>query len=197
MKRITIIDCCQNDHDEIDEIKNYLVSRFENSDTKFDTVKLSELNIVRCTECRCCAQKKGDNPKKCFVHDEMDYVIDEIESSDSYILISDRSSIFKENKVYSKFSKRLVAYYYWPYGQTQSIPRKLNLNKKSIVINFNTGSYFVNKAFDTCKQNLKNSATAIGAKVLDALQVRPSKEGNFLSSYKHQLKLMTKKLLKA
>lgn len=197
MKRVTIIDCCQNNHHELDEITSFLVSNFENAETKFDKVKLKELNIVRCTECRCCAQKKGDEPKKCFVKDEMDYVIDEIESADAYILISDRSSAFKDNQIFNKFSQRLVAYYYWPYGQTQSVPRKLNLEKKSILINFNTGNFFINKAFDTCKTNLKNSATAIGAKVLDALQIRPHKEEKTLSLYQHQLELITQKLLRA
>ncbi|XPV52537.1 MAG: hypothetical protein ACNI3H_09190 [Halarcobacter ebronensis] len=65
------------------------------------------------------------------------------------------------------FLNSLVAYYYWPYGQTNSTPRKITLPKKSILINYNTTKYFLNHSFYTAKKYMEHASISIGAKVLD------------------------------
>ena len=147
MKKITIIDCSENINSEVDEILNFLTEHFKAVDTKFDKLRLNDLRIVTCNECKCCSQTKGENPVKCILEDEMSYVIDKIESSDSYIIISDTTSILSPNKVYDRFSKRLVAYYYLPIGEKKPVTRKADLLKKSVLINYNSSNFFRNMSF--------------------------------------------------
>ncbi len=190
---IKFIDCTETHHNDMDKIVSFLSSYFDNLKVKNYTLKLNELRIVKCTQCRCCTQKDSCEPVKCVIQDEMNEAIDQIEEADAYVILADRNNLFSKNKVHDKFSERLVAYHYWPYGQVQSTPRKITLEKTSILINYNTTKYFMNHSFYTSKVNMERTSTSIGAKVLDWQPITPKKD--LLSSYENRLKEMADKLL--
>ena len=192
MKKITIIDCSKKNDNDINKIVDFLGDNLKSQDIMFDKVKLKDLRIVKCTQCRCCTQKKGEAPIKCVLSDEMNYVLDEIESADSYIIISDTANILNNNEIYDKFSKRLIAYYYWPYGHKESIPRKVELCKKSVLINYNTSKVLKNASFNVSKEKMTNSSTAIGAEVIDSIMIKPS--SNLIEKYKEELTNLISKL---
>lgn len=191
MKKITIIDCSENIHNEVDDIVNFLTNHFKAVDTKFDRLKVSDLRVVSCKECKGCPKTKEDEELKCILEKEMSYVIDKIESSDSYIIISDTSSLLGQNKVYDKFSKRLVAYYYWPTGSRKQNPT--GLDKKSVLINYNSSNFFRNMSFSISKDKMIHSSTAIGAEVIDTMMMQPSTD--VVEKYKTRLTNMTNKLI--
>ena len=192
--RIKFIDCTEKHHNDMSKIVNYLSDYFNRLNINNSVIKLNDLKISSCTQCRVCAQKASCNPIKCFMNDEMNYAIDEIEDADAYVILSDTNALFSKNKVHSKFSQRLVAYYYWPFGQVQSTLRNTSTNKRSIIINYNTTKYFANHSFLTSKKMLKDTSLSIGAKVIDYLSIQP-KHGNLLFSYQHKLKKLATKLL--
>ena len=192
MKKITIIDCSKKNDNDINKIVDFLGDNLKSQDIMFDKVKLKDLRIVKCTQCRCCTQKKGEAPIKCVLSDEMNYVLDEIESADSYIIISDTANILNNNEIYDKFSKRLIAYYYWPYGHKESIPRKVELCKKSVLINYNTSKVLKNASFNVSKEKMTNSSTAIGAEVIDSIMIKPS--SNLIEKYNEELTNLISKL---
>ena len=190
---IKFIDSTETHHQDMDKIVNFLSSYFDTLGVKNYRLKLSELKIVKCTQCRCCTQRDSCEPVKCVFKDEMNDAIDEIEEADAYVILADRNNLFSKNKIHDKFSERLVAYHYWPYGQVQSTPRKISLEKTSILINYNTTKYFMNHSFITSKINMERTSSSIGAKVLDWLPITPKKD--LLSSYDKRLKEMADKLL--
>lgn len=190
------IDCTENSYKNVDEVISFLSEYFQDKDLEVETIKLKDLRISRCTECRVCTQKKGCDPVKCFLNDEMNQIIDEIESADAYIFITDTQSIFKKNKLFQKFSKRLVAYYYWPYGQVQSMPRKIKVSKKSILINYNS-SYFKNFSFETNQEEINQSSNAIGAQMVDSIILDSNSSGkSFFQRYKDTFSNFKQKLTK-
>lgn len=190
---IKFIDCTETYHCDIEKIVDFLRIYFNSLNIKNYTLKLSELRIVKCTQCRCCTQTTGEAPVKCFLKDEMSEAIDQIEEADAYVILADRTNLFSKNKVHAKFSERLVAYHYWPYGQDQSTPRKISLEKTSILINYNTTKYFMNHSFYTSKVNMERTATSIGAKVLDWQPITPKKD--LIKSYDKRLIQMADKLI--
>jgi len=190
---IKFIDCTETHHNDMEKIVDFLSDYFNSLKVKNYRLKLSELRIVKCTQCRCCTQKNGNEPVKCVFKDEMNDAIDEIEEADAYVILADRNNLFSKNEVHAKFSERLVAYHYWPYGQVQSTPRKITLEKTSILINYNTTKYFMNHSFYTSKVNMERTSTSIGAKVLDWQPITPKKD--LLASYKKRLIEMADKLL--
>lgn len=190
---IKFIDCTETHHKDMDTVVDFLSNYFKSLKIKSYRLKLNEMRIVKCTQCRCCTQKKGFEPVKCFLKDEMNEAIDQIEEADAYVILADRNNLFEKNKVHEKFSERLVAYHYWPYGQVQAVPRRITLEKTSILINYNTTKYFLNHSFITSKMYMEQTATSIGAKVLDWEAITPKQ--NLLLSYKDRLIEMADKLI--
>lgn len=190
---IKFIDCTETYHDNMDKIVDFLSEYFDSQGVKNYRLKLGEMKIVKCTQCRCCTLKKSDEPVKCVIKDDMNDTIEEIEKADAFVILADRNNLFSKNKVHEKFSERLVAYYYWPYSQTNSTPRRITLQKSSILINYNTTKYFMNHSFYTSKQYMEHASTSIGAKVLDWEAITPKED--LIDSYKDRLKEMADKLI--
>ena len=190
---IKFIDCTETHYKNMDKIVNFLSDYFDSMGVKTYRLKFSEMRIVKCTQCRCCTQKKGEEPVKCVIKDDLNDVIDEIEEADAYVILADRNNLFTKNKVHEKFSERLVAYHYWPYGQTQAVPRRITLQKTSLLINYNTTKYFMNHSFYTSRQYMEQTSCSIGAKVLDWEAVTP--KDNLIESYEDRFKEMADKLI--
>lgn len=190
---IKFIDCTETHHNDMDKVVDFLSNYFDSLKIKNYRLKLSEMQIVKCTQCRCCTQKDSCEPVKCVIQDEMNDAIDLIEEADAYVILADRNNLFSKNKIHEKFSERLVAYHYWPYGQVQSTPRKISLEKTSILINYNTTKYFMNHSFYTSKQYMEHASTSIGAKVLDWEAVTP--KDDLIKSYANRFKEMADKII--
>ncbi len=190
---ITFIDCSEQYHSEINTIINYLDQYFNSINIDTNILTINQYKIAKCTQCRCCTQKKGENPIKCVIKDEMSDLIDKIEKSDSYVILADRNSLFERNKIHEKFSERLVAYYYWPYGQVEAKPRRGYFSKNSILINLNTTKYFMNHSFYTSKLYMEHTSASIGARVIDWVALTPKE--NLLENYESRLKQMAYRLI--
>lgn len=190
---INFIDCTEKNHNDMDIIINYLSKYFDSFNVKYERLKYCEIQVAKCSQCRFCTQKKGENPIKCVIKDEMNDTLDKIEEADAYVILADRNNLFTKNKIHEKISERLVAYHYWPFGQKNSIPRKKTLSKYSLLINYNTTKYFMNHSFYTSKIYMEQTSNSIGAKVLDWQVITPKidLEGH----YKERLKEMADKLL--
>jgi len=190
---IKFIDCTETYYDDMDKIVDFLSEYFSSQGVKNYRLKLGEMKIVKCTQCRCCTLKKGENPVKCVIKDDMNDTIEEIEKADAFVILADRNNLFSKNKIHEKFSERLVAYYYWPYSQAHSTPRRITLPKASILINYNTTKYFMNHSFYTSRQYMEHASTSIGAKVLDWQAITPKKD--LTKYYKERLIEMADKLI--
>ena len=194
---IKFIDSTERYHEEMDGIVKYLENYLTSLDIRHYRLKLSDMKIVRCSLCRACTMQAGFDPVKCVLKDDLNDAIDQIEEADGYIILADRNNLFSQNKIHSKFVKRLVAYHYWPLGQSQSTPRRIELQKKSLLINYNTTKYFMNHTFYTAKQNMSRTSLAIGAKVVDWLAMTPNEEGPLVDKYKEELLELTYKLVRS
>lgn len=190
---VKFIDCTETYHENMDKIVNFLSEYFTSLGIKNYRLKLGEMKIVKCTQCRCCTLKKGEDPVKCVIKDDMNDTIEQIEAADAFVILADRNNLFSKNKVHEKFSERLVAYYYWPYSQDHATPRRITLPKTSLLINYNTTKYFMNHSFYTSRQYMEHASTSIGAKVLDWEAVTPKKD--LIGSYENRFKEMADKLI--
>lgn len=189
---VKFIDCTEKYHEQMDGIVNFLSNYFTSVGIKNQRIKFDELKIVKCTQCRCCTQIKGENPVKCVIKDDMNDTLEKIEEADAYVILADRNNLFTKNKIHEKVSERLVAYYYWPYTQASPTPRRVTLCKSSILINFNT-TKVINHSFITSKMYMEHTSNAIGAKVLDWQVITPEKD--LIKDYAKRLKDMADTLI--
>ncbi|MCT7582514.1 hypothetical protein N5U55_00140 [Aliarcobacter butzleri] len=183
---IKIIDCTESYNQDIEGIVTFFTNYFNALNIKSERIKFKDYRIVTCTQCRCCTQIKGEEPVKCVIKDDMNPLLDKIEKGDAYIILEDRNDLFNKNKVHEKVESRLIAYHYWPYGQTDSILRKPILKKTSILINYNTTKYFMNHSFYTTKISMEDVSASIGAEVLDWQVIIPTND--LIKDYAKRLK---------
>lgn len=193
--RVKFIDCSEKYHGDIDKIVNFLSSYFDSLGIESRRLKLNDLQIAKCTQCRCCTQKKSESPVKCVIKDDLNNALDKIEDSDRFVILADRTNLFTKNKIHEKFSERLVAYYYWPYGQVQSKLRRVVQAKSSILINYNTTKYFMNHSFYTTKVYMEQTSTSLGAKVVDWQVITPKE--NITKAYEKRLLQMANRLIES
>lgn len=192
MSKILIVNCSHKNTKQINKIIETFQNYFKSNNIESLNIPINSLRVVSCTECRVCMQVPGDEPEKCFHHDNMDDIIDILEECNAYVFLSDTNSIFSTNEVFQKFSKRLAAYYYWPYGTRNSIQRKKEHNKTSILINYNTTFGL----FAVALEQLKTNSIAIGAKPISSLTLKPTKNTNdFLDTYKSQIESSAQTLI--
>lgn len=183
MNKIVIIDSSHENRKEIDEIIDMYSKRILSNNIEAHPINVTNLRIVSCTQCKVCMQTPGETPKKCFHYDSMHDIIDIIEDSDSFIFINDTNSMFDSNKIFKKFTKRLAAYHYWPYGSENSALRKKNHTKNSILINYDTTLGLFSNSFGQLTLN----SMAIGAMPVAKISVKPTKDSNnFLSKYEEE-----------
>ena len=192
---INFIDCTESNHNDMDKVITYLNDYFNSLNIQTVRLKYSEMQIVKCSQCRACTQKKGEYPIDCVIKDDMNKTLKQIEEADAYVILADRNNLFTKNKVHEKISERFVAYHYWPFGQRNSTPRKQTLEKSSILINYNTTQYFMNHSFYTSRLYMEQTSHSIGAKVLDWLAFTPKED--LILSYEDRLIQMADKLIES
>lgn len=190
---IKFINCTEKQHKNMNKIIDFLSEYFNSIGIENKRFDLADFKIARCTQCRCCTQKKSEDPVKCVIKDDMSDLIDKIENADAYVILADRNSLFTKNKLHEKFSERLIAYYYWPFSQVESKLRKNSLPKNSILINLNSTKYFMNHSFYTTKLYMEHTSNSIGANVQDWSALIP--KDDLINEYKDRLKMMAYKLI--
>lgn len=198
MNKISIVNCSHKNTQQIDEIIETFKNYFKAHNIETLTIPLNALRVVSCTECKICMQVPGDVPEKCFHHDNMDDIIDILEDCNAYVFLSDTNSLFSANEVFQKFSKRLAAYYYWPYGTKSSVHRKKTHDKTSVLVNYNTTINLFSSTFGVALDQLKTNSIAIGAEPVSTLTLKPTKNlSNFIGENKSQIEQSAQALIKS
>ncbi len=198
MHKIVILDCSYENSTQINKITSLLNDFLSSNQITSQIVQVNKYRIASCTECKICMQPLGDTPIKCFHHDQMGDIIDILEDNDAFIFVSDTSNIFRSNKVFKKFSKRLAGYYYRPFGTKKPVHRKKVHDKFSILINYNTTFAFFNKSYSKSIENLKTSSIAIGAQPVATLTIKPTKEPNeLINNYYKEMEICVDELLRS
>lgn len=183
--RVLFIDCSEHNQSTINKINDFCSSYFNLNNINTKIIKVKNIKISSCTFCRVCNQKESSTSVNCFMKDDMRYVFNEINKADYYVLIKDQNGIFTVNLLHEKFNERLAGFHYWPFGAKNKILRTKVLNKKSILIIYNTTKNLSSHSSFTSKIELEKSSKTISADVLDFLIIKPS--NNLLITYQGPL----------
>jgi hypothetical protein len=136
----------------IDTLVDEALKPFIDSGEDVVKIYLTDKNILFCTNCRACTQKKGKEAQKCVLKDDMEGILNRCSESEVLILASP-VNFMTTTAITKKFIERLLPYTYWPWG-TKTGPRIRSFKrpKKSILISscsmpgllarFCTGSLF-------------------------------------------------------
>lgn len=153
-------------------------------------IYLLDKHIEFCTNCRTCTQEKDATRGKCARDDDLEEILNEIESADGVVLGSP-INFFTVTAIMKRFIERLVAFAYWPWGVAAPRLRIKKPSKKAVIITSSACPAFVGRILmPNALSILKAAARSVGAKVVKKLHF------GFIAGKKDQ-KLKEKALSKA
>jgi len=132
-------------------------------------IYLLDKNIEFCTNCRKCTQEEGDVRGKCTHNDDMEQILDEIDSAEG-IVLGAPINFFNITALMKRFIERLLPYCYWPWGKEIPKRRIKKIHKKAITATSSGCPAWLGRIIFRAAPNvLKAAAKCMGANVVKSL----------------------------
>lgn len=128
-------------------------------------VYLIEQHIEFCTNCRECMQAPGSERGVCVQKDDLQLVLDEIESADA-IILSSPVNCGNVTAIFRRFMERLVGYAWWPWGRPAPAPRRKRRGKRAVLVSCSAMPSLMMRLFTGAPRALRQTAGIFGAKVV-------------------------------
>src|ERR1035441_7598637 len=97
------------------------------------TLYLTEKHIEFCTNCRKCMQAPGEERGKCEQQDDLEPMLQAIESANALVLGSP-VNFFNVTAIFRRFMEQTGGYAYWPWGKPAPKSRNPKANKKAVLV---------------------------------------------------------------
>jgi putative NADPH-quinone reductase len=136
------------------------------ADTK--KIYLIDKHIEFCTNCRACTQQEGAGRGSCILDDDMNSILDELDSADGIILGSPMN-FGTVTAVMKKFIERLLCYTYWPWGMDAPKTRSKKKSKHAVLVASSAAPSVLARVSSKLVKLLKDAAELLGARTSDVL----------------------------
>lgn len=163
MTRLLAINGSYRENGIIDQAIEVAAQAARDAGALVDVVRLRDVPIAFCRNCRECTQAPGEAPGICVHRDAMQELVDKIEAADGYILASP-TNFYSVTALFKRFMERLVAYAYWPWGMHAPQPRKRHLGKRAVLIASSAAPGWMGRLFCATLKQLRVTAKTIGAR---------------------------------
>ena len=133
-------------------------------------IHLLDKHIEFCRNCRNCTQQKPEAARGTCVHnDDMEQILDEIDSADG-IVLGAPVNFSSVTAIMKRFIERLLPYSYWPWGKKIPESRMKKMNKKAVTVTSSSCPAWLGRfLFRSVLGVLKGAAKCMGAKVVESL----------------------------
>ncbi len=154
----------------IDQATDEILAGAREAGAETHKVFLLDKRIEFCTNCRSCTQQEGSRRGECVIADDMQEILDILDSSDSLILASPLN-YWTVTAVFKRFIERTVCYAYWPWGKHAPSMRSKALNKTAAVVISSAAPSFLVGLMSNVARLMKSYAKALGAKPIGVLKI--------------------------
>ena len=113
MKHVAIVNGSYRAGGVCDQVVNVTIDTLKRQAMPYTLFALREQTLHFCTNCRLCAQEKGESPSKCILNDDLSSMVDSLEKASHYILISP-TNFGTVTAIFKQFLERLMVYGYYP-----------------------------------------------------------------------------------
>ena len=131
---------------------------------------LIDQRIDFCRNCRTCTQAADTARGACVLRDDMQSILDEIESADVVVLGSP-VNFYNVTAVFRMFLERLVGCVYWPWGQAAPKTRSKQLPRRAVLIASTAAPGFLLPLATGAPRALRLAANCLGARPVARLWV--------------------------
>ena len=147
-----------------DQAVDSLVADLQGLDVEVEQIRLRDVPIRFCLNCRECMQQPGDKPGTCVHKDGMTEIIEKIEAADGFILAAP-TNFYSVTALFKRFSERLAVYGYWPWGKAAPKFRKATEpKKKALLITSCAAPGFMGRFWYETPKQLRHAARTVGAR---------------------------------
>ena len=133
-------------------------------------VYLVDKHIEFCTNCRECMQVEGSNRGKCVLEDDMEAILQEIESAQG-IVIGSPVNFGNVTALMRMFMERSVGYVYWPWEIAEPEIRDSRIRKKAVLVSASGAPAWKRPTFRQASGALKYLTGLLGAHPIGFLWV--------------------------
>lgn len=168
-RKILAINGSYRDDGITDRAVGNVIENLEALGAEVEHVKLRDVPIEFCRNCRQCMQQPGEVPGKCVLHDDMAELIEKIEAADGYVLAAP-TNFSSVTALFKRFAERLAPYGYWPWGKAAPKFRKSGIRKKpAIIISSCAAPGWMGRLTYNTNKSMRIAADTIGAKVVGSV----------------------------
>lgn len=128
-----------------------------------EKIYLIDQQIKSCRNCRVCTQEAGLRRGVCVLQDDMDDILNRIDSADALVLGSPMN-FYTVTAITKMFMERLVCYAYWPWGAGAPKFRKAQHSKQAVVVASSAAPAFAARLSSDIVGLLKKTVKLLGAK---------------------------------
>ncbi|MBU1138909.1 MAG: flavodoxin family protein [Proteobacteria bacterium] len=154
----------------IDTAVSEVLSALQNLGVEIKKIYLLDYNIEFCTNCRTCLQPPGVTRGKCILKDDMEDMLQSIDSAD-YLIIGAPTNAGYVNALTQRFIERCVCFGYWPWGTAAPVLRNKIIKKKSILVSASAAPVLIGKYFNGTMKALKTLSKYLGAQPIGDIWV--------------------------
>lgn len=135
-----------------------------------NTIYLTEQHIEFCTNCRQCAQIPGPNRGTCAQKDDLQPILEQIESADAIVLGSP-VNCGNVTAIFRRFMERLMGFAYWPWGQPSPSTRAKSRKIDAVLVSASAMPSLMMPLFTGAAKALKQAAAVLGSRVVGTLWI--------------------------
>ena len=164
-KKIVAIVGSYRKHGVTDTAVDAVLEAAREKGARTNKIYLIEQHIEFCTNCRECMQAPGNERGICVQKDDLQAVLEEIESADALIL-SSPVNCGNVTAIFRRFMERLVGYAWWPWGRPTPATRQRSSGKRAVLISSSAMPSLMMTMFTGAPRALRQTAGIFGAKVV-------------------------------
>lgn len=154
----------------IDSLVDEVLASARGEGAQTRKIYLIDKQVEFCANCRTCTQEPGATRGKCIHHDDMEELLDAIESADSLVLGSPMN-FGSVTAVTKRFIERLICMTYWPWGNHIPRGRVRKQTKPSVLIASCSAPSFFLLLSPGMRKLMRDAIKLVGGKVIGEICV--------------------------
>jgi len=130
-----------------------------------NVIYLTEHHIEFCTNCRRCSQTPGPDRGPCLQKDDMQSILEQLESADA-IVLSSPVNCGNVTAIFRRFMERLMGFAYWPWGHPFPTTRRKSRNTDAVLVSTSAMPALMMPLVTGAAKALKQTASVLGCRVI-------------------------------
>lgn len=153
-----------------DQATAALLAELETLGLATRTLFLRQHRIDYCSNCRQCLQVPGTARGKCYIDDDVEALLKQLEAAD-YLILAAPTNAGNANALTRAFLERSVGFGYWPWGQPAPKLRNPHPEKRALLVSASAAPAPIGRYLTGTRKALKQFAGLLEAKPVGTLWV--------------------------